>query len=54
MVHKFSVNQLSNVVRILVQFKNEHNRESNILNILRLTEHFQRNTFLPFSCEDDL
>lgn len=53
MVNMFSVNQLSNV-GILVHFKNEYNRESNILKILRLTEHFQRNTFLPFSCEDDL
>lgn len=53
MVNMFSVNQLSNV-GILVQFKNEYNRESNILNILRLTEYFQRNTFSPFSCEDDL
>ena len=35
-------------------FKNECNRESNILNILRLTENFQRNAFFPYSCEDDV
>lgn len=35
-------------------FKNEYNRESNILNILRLIENFQRNMFFPFSREDDL
>lgn len=36
-------------------FKNKYNRESNILNILRLTENFQRNVFFfSFSREDDL